>query len=149
VTSLAAPPGRVRAAVAGRLPPTAAPLATAVVALAGCAAVTVADPNEPGHYPTCPFLALTGLQCPGCGTLRAVRALLHGDLLAAASLNLLTVALLPVLAWGWVGWLQHRRGRRARPPAIPTAAAWALVVVVPAFWLLRNLPVAPWAWLAP
>ncbi|NED58662.1 DUF2752 domain-containing protein, partial [Micromonospora aurantiaca] len=23
------------------------------------------DPNEAGHYPGCPFLALTGYYCPG------------------------------------------------------------------------------------
>ena len=29
---------------------------------------------------TCPFLALTGYYCPGCGGTRAVRSLLKGDL---------------------------------------------------------------------
>lgn len=29
----------------------------------------------------CPVYALTGLYCPGCGGQRAVRAMLHGDLL--------------------------------------------------------------------
>lgn len=31
----------------------------------------------------CPIWALTGLYCPGCGGQRAVRALLHGDLLSS------------------------------------------------------------------
>ena len=46
------------------------------VALATLATV---DPNQPGHYPTCPFLATTGFYCPGCGALRAVHDLLHGE----------------------------------------------------------------------
>lgn len=33
-------------------------------------------------YP-CPFLRLTGIPCPGCGTTHAVRALLCGDFLGA------------------------------------------------------------------
>ena len=28
----------------------------------------------------CPFLLLTGIPCPSCGTTRAVLALLHGDI---------------------------------------------------------------------
>ena len=43
------------------------------------------DPNQPGHYPTDPFLAITGLYCPGCGTLRALHALARGDLLTAST----------------------------------------------------------------
>ena len=39
--------------------------------------------TSPGHYPTCPFLAITGWYCPGCGSLRAVHDLLHGDLAGA------------------------------------------------------------------
>lgn len=132
-----------------RLPRTAAPLAVAGVALATCVAVNLADPNEPGHYPTCPFLAVTGLACPGCGTLRAVRALTRGDLATALSLNALSVSLLPVLVWAWLGWFQHARGRRPDLPQLRPAAAWAVAVVVPLFWALRNVPVEPLTWLAP
>ena len=52
----------------------------------------------------CPFYRLTGLYCPGCGSGRAVRALLHGHLLQALSYNylldLLLVPALCVCAWG-------------------------------------------------
>ncbi len=132
-----------------RLPAAAGPLAVAGAALLACVAVNVADPNEAGHYPTCPFLALTGHPCPGCGTLRAVRALTRLDLATAVSLNALTVALLPALVWGWLGWWRHARGHRTSLPQLPTAAAWTVAVAVPLFWLLRNVPVAPLSWLAP
>jgi hypothetical protein len=49
----------------------AAPAAVAAGALAAAALVHVVDPNDSGNYPTCPFLALTGRFCPGCGSLRA------------------------------------------------------------------------------
>ena len=41
--------------------------------------VSMVDPDESGHYPTCPFLYLTGYYCPGCGSLRMVHALTHGQ----------------------------------------------------------------------
>lgn len=37
--------------------------------------------------PRCFWLALTGTQCPACGTTRAVYALLHGDVVRAWELN--------------------------------------------------------------
>ena len=35
------------------------------------------DPSKFSFFPRCPFLLLTGLQCPGCGTQRALHQLLH------------------------------------------------------------------------
>jgi hypothetical protein len=42
--------------------------------------------------PSCPFRSLTGIPCPSCGTTRAAMALLHGDIVAALTLNPLAAA---------------------------------------------------------
>ena len=63
----------VPATSTGGLPAVRAPVGAAGLALAATAYVGLVDPNESGHYPTCPFLALTGRFCPGCGSLRAAR----------------------------------------------------------------------------
>ncbi|HEX9767462.1 MAG TPA: DUF2752 domain-containing protein [Nitriliruptorales bacterium] len=111
------------------------------VAAAGATAwVSRVDPNEPGHYPTCLFLQLTGWQCPGCGTLRAVQALTHGDVLAALDLNALTTVLLPMLALGWLAWMRTAVTGRPLAVTVPTAAGWAVAAAVPLFWVARNLP---------
>ena len=55
------------------------------------------DPGA-GFFPKCPFLTITGLECPGCGSQRAAHSLLRGDLAAAFSYNPLAVVLLPYLA---------------------------------------------------
>lgn len=127
--------------VVARAPAWLAPTVVGAAATAGAAVVAVVDPNAPGHYPTCPFLALTGQWCPGCGTLRAVHALVHGDLLGAIDLNVLTVALLPMLLVGWVVWLRRGLAGRRDPVPVPTWLGMAVAVAVPAFWLVRNLPV--------
>ena len=45
----------------------------------------------------CPFHAVTGLYCPGCGMFRAAGALMRGDVGQAVRYNALSVVLLPML----------------------------------------------------
>jgi hypothetical protein len=118
-----------------------APLGTAVAAVAATAYVGLVDPNESGHYPTCPFLALTGYYCPGCGSLRAVHDLAHGHLTAALGRNVLTVVGIVLLAAIWVRWLRRQWEGRARTTVAPAWAMYLMLGVALAFWLVRNLPV--------
>lgn len=142
---------RLRPARAGHL---RAP-ATVAAAVAGATAlVALVDPARPGRYPVCPFLALTGHYCPGCGGLRAVHALTRGDIALAADLNLLLVAALPLLLAVYLRWVVGRwRGIAARRPdgPAPGRAAYLTTGVVFAvmlsFGVLRNL--AAFAVLAP
>ena len=41
------------------------------------------DPHASGSWGFCPWLALTGHYCPGCGGLRAVNDLTNGDVVGA------------------------------------------------------------------
>ena len=127
------------AAGTGRARALRAPLATAAAALAATTYVGLVDPNQSGHYPTCPFLAITGYYCPGCGSLRAVHALTHGDVGAAVGLNVLTVVGLVVVAVLWGLWtLRSWRGQ----PRTRVAPAWTLYLALGAvvvFWIVRNL----------
>lgn len=110
-----------------------------------CAVATTAvalyalDPATSAVFPSCPLRAWTGWLCPGCGTLRAMHALLHGSIVAALQANAL--ATVAVLSAG-VAWLHDR----ARPAAAPwlhlmshagfSAAGVALVLI---FGALRNI----------
>lgn len=122
------------------------PVLIAGVLLAGSVALHLRDPHRSGSYGFCPWLALTGTYCPGCGGLRAVNDLTHGNVLAAASSNLLFVASLPFVAVWWLrsfadGWRGVRRHLSDR------SAYVVLVVVLSStmlFWVLRNLPFASW-----
>lgn len=127
-------------AVPARLTASAAPAALAGAAAAAFALLAVVDPNEPGHYPTCPFLAVTGLFCPGCGSLRALHALTRGDLGTAVSLNVLAVAALPLLAVIWAGWTARTWSGRPRVSVAAPWILWALLGLVLGYAVVRNLP---------
>ena len=126
-----------------------APVLVAVVLLAASVALHVRDPHRSGSWGICPWLALTGTSCPGCGGLRAVNDLTHGDLAGAASSNLLLVGSVPLLAVWWTrrtvdGW---RGVRRQVPERTALLVTYGLLVAVVVFWVVRNLPFA--GWLAP
>lgn len=125
----------------------AAPAAVLLGAAAGLAYLGAVDPNQAGHYPTCPFLLVTGLSCPGCGSLRALHALAHLDLAGALARNPFTVLATVLLADSWLRWLRRRVRGTERTVAAPAWAIWALLVAICLFWVLRNLPGT--AWLGP
>lgn len=109
--------------------------------LAAAATLYAVDPNQPGHYPTCPFLATTGLYCPGCGSLRATHDLLHGDLAGALARNPLAVLAVPYLLVALVTFVLRRTGRPApRSTSLPPWVLWSLLALVLTYAVLRNLP---------
>ncbi len=101
-------------------------------------------------YLRCPFNALTGLYCPGCGSTRAAHQLLHGHFAAALALNPLLVLLLPFLGYAFVSYaLMGIRGRGLPRVFVPPPLIWLLFWMVLAFWILRNVPLYPFYLLAP
>jgi hypothetical protein len=132
---------------AGAVRRLAAPAAVAGLAAGATSLLAAVDPNQAGHYPTCPFLFVTGLYCPGCGSLRAIHALAHLDVLTALDRNPLTVAAIPFLVLAWARWTRRRLTGRLGAGTLPGWAIWALLGLVLAFWVLRNIPGV--GWLAP
>lgn len=97
-------------------------------------------PEEFGFYPRCFLYSLTGIQCPGCGGLRAAHHLLHGRFAAAFHLNPLFVLLMPLLAWLVVAALVcHVTGRDWMKPLRHPVFLWLLLAVVIGFSIERNL----------
>jgi hypothetical protein len=125
-------------------------LAAGLVLCAGGVCLYTFNPATSGIYPICPFHALTGLHCPGCGTGRAIHQLLHGNLGAAMRLNPLAVLLLPPVAYGSLSIALQALGRKPLPSKfIPAFWIWTLLAVILLFWALRNVPYYPFSLLAP
>lgn len=101
-------------------------------------------------YPSCPFHALTGLYCPGCGSTRALYQLLHGHPVMAFDLNPFMMMSLPFLGYCLLSFIiAGISGRRLPNANVPTALIWTFLGVILLFWVLRNIPVYPFSLLAP
>ena len=129
---------------AGRTAPGLAPLAVAAAGAGACLLVGLVDPTRTPIFPPCPFKALTGLDCPGCGTTRAVHQLLNGNLGAAMGFNVVAVLAVPLVLWWWAAWALPRLGGPAVPrPAVPRRAWPWVIAALTLFTVVRNLPLAP------
>ena len=129
----------VQSVLTGRL---SRPVIAAAVAVAGLIAVRVANPVH-NDVPLCPFHAVTGLQCPLCGGLRAAYELSRFDVVAAVRDNALFVGTLPLLLAYWLFWL--RQAKQGQPERrFPRAAIGTSWAVAAAFVVVRNLPGAEW-----
>lgn len=122
-----------------------APLVVAASTMLMCAAIWAGDPTTPhGPLPVCPTKALLGIDCPGCGSLRMVYSLMHGNLLAAARFNALGLAAVVLLLWTYFSWTYGRLvGRRIRGWQHRRWAAVVTLTLVLAWFVMRNIPVAP------
>lgn len=98
------------------------------------------DPSEANWMPRCMLNYTTGLECPGCGSQRALHALLHGDMAGAFQANAMLVCLLPVLALYAVVDFNRKKMQKAY---IAIHRPWVLLVImgfVIVWGVVRNLP---------
>lgn len=97
------------------------------------------DPSTSDAFPRCSFLSLTGYKCPGCGSQRAVHALLNGDVAGAFRFNALLMIAVP-----WMGLCLFAEGRRTRNPRLyarlnPELLMSLFLALTLSWWLLRNI----------
>lgn len=95
-----------------------------------------------GHGLPCPFHALTGLLCPGCGVTRMGLRLLQGDIFGAFSANPVLFCLLPFLfALLGVHLTRYVKTGEGKAPKWEERCWLTLAAVLLVWGVVRNLPV--------
>ncbi|MBO5873418.1 MAG: DUF2752 domain-containing protein [Rikenellaceae bacterium] len=110
-----------------------------LLVLVGAVLFYVFVPSE--YWPRCWWLLLTGTKCPGCGTQRAIAALLSGDICGATSYNPILVVGIPYFLlsiWCDCGKNTHLK-YRTRNLFFSAKALKITVIVIIAYWIGRNL----------
>ncbi|WP_066169178.1 DUF2752 domain-containing protein [Gordonia hydrophobica] len=123
----------------------------AAVGFAGvCTVVWLGDPTTPGGFlPPCPTKLLLHIDCPGCGSTRALYSLLHGDVPAALHYNAVGVVALMLLGYAFVAYtIGLWRGRRVHSWQQWRYAPMVALVVTVVWFIIRNIPIEPFTGLA-
>ena len=100
------------------------------------------DPAEYSFFPKCPFLQVTGLQCSGCGSQRAIHQLMQLNVGGAMRANPLVVIAIPYVI---VGLLLDAYGasqgfaRMLRDKILGETAIKIIFVTIVTFGILRNI----------
>ncbi len=102
-------------------------VATAIIVYLG-----INDP-ESAPAPRCLFNALTGYDCPGCGSQRAIHALLHGRVGEAWGYNAALFFAVPLIAVYAVA--PRRWHRTIYAPWFTLGIGLAILL----WWVLRNV----------
>lgn len=112
------------------------------VIIAGAAVLTflgVVDPGQSKWVPRCFFKFVTGYDCPGCGSQRAIHALLHGQIAEAWDFNALLIAALPFLLFLLTVTLNRNRWPRLYVNATSNTVIYITLAIIIGWTFLRNI----------
>ena len=112
------------------------------VVLLGVAVYFNFDPANPSlskFFPKCPFYSITGFKCPGCGSQRAIHALLNVDLARAAHYNAFFLVAVPLIALYWIADLVKKRHPALDNVLSHPITIIILLIAVVAWTILRNI----------
>lgn len=116
-------------------------VATSIVLVVALYVFYSFDPEKQSFFPKCPFLLLTGYECPGCGSQRAIHSLLHLDILAALKYNAFMIVALPYILLG--GYFEYFGGKQRFPSLEKVLfgrwAALFLLTFILVYWVVRNM----------
>ncbi len=104
------------------------------------------SPTESVYFPQCPSYKYFGIECPGCGSQRALHHLLNGKFGAAFKVNPILVLAIPYL--GILLWLEvhfRLKGgytttlRKIRDVMCGKWAIYTIVAILILYTIIRNI----------
>ncbi|WP_238987284.1 DUF2752 domain-containing protein [Confluentibacter flavum] len=108
------------------------------------------NPSDSSIFPKCPFYSLTGFYCPGCGSQRAIHKFLHGDIFEGFKHNFLIMLLPTVLIYDWSVILFNKySSKKIKNILHYSKTTYSIFIIIPLFWILRNINFYPFSILAP
>jgi hypothetical protein len=101
------------------------------------------NPIKSNYFLKCPFLYATGYKCAGCGSQRAVHALLNLSIKDALYYNILLVVAIPYLIIGL--FLEIKKDKSYKYNNIyrllySTKTTLIILIIIIIFWIIRNTP---------
>ena len=108
----------------------------------GCYFFYAYSPYDSSLFPRCTINENFGIQCPGCGSQRAIHDLLHLRLGAALKSNPLAMSAIPYLFLLYISDLKASSSpwwARIRKIIFSKNAVWVILVTIALFTVSRNV----------
>ena len=97
------------------------------------------EPAETWWMPRCPINFFTGLECPGCGSQRAMHALLHGEFREAFTQNALLIFAIPFILFIGIVEINRKNWPKLYEKITRPAVIISVLVIITGWTLWRNL----------
>lgn len=117
-----------------------------ILILAGVAGISIFysifNPYKDDFLPKCAFHTLTGYQCPGCGSQRAIHNLLHLKIYQAIKENMLLILSIPYLLIGAYFDIfkpKTQKSFKLQKILFGLPAIWIVFFIIIIYWIVRNL----------
>lgn len=95
--------------------------------------------NKYRFYPPCPWYFLTKTYCPGCGSLRGLNGMIHGNLLSMFKHNILAGFSLPFLLYSYISIaIKGMKGYQLPNLGFTKAEIYFLLILLIIYAILRN-----------
>lgn len=111
-------------------------IAAAVIALV--VLYGLCDPCQ-RWFPHCIWHTVTGTLCPGCGSQRAIHALLHGQIIQAWHYNALMLVAAPCALMAVAAEVWPNRLPRMHRMVTHRATGITVIGIIALWWILRNI----------
>lgn len=99
------------------------------------------DPTHSRFALKCPFKFLTGWDCPGCGSQRALHAVLHGGFVRALRYNPFMVISIPyLLTVAYTTFFRDPFALKCRRVVQHKNVVMTIFFMIIGWWILRNTP---------
>lgn len=112
-----------------------------LVVIFGIGILYFANPEYYKWFPKCWFYQLTGIQCPACGTQRAIYQLLHLNIVAAFKYNPFLIISLPyalaliIFQWFYKG----NKLRKFQKFCFHSTTINTYLALLLLWWVVRNI----------
>ncbi|MEG2377008.1 MAG: DUF2752 domain-containing protein [Clostridia bacterium] len=98
----------------------------------------------------CPLYSLTGCYCVGCGATRMFMSLKRLDIVSAFGYNALVFLIIVYLTVALIACnVSLISGKNVHKWLVNRRALWIIAIATILFGILRNIPIAPFSYLAP
>lgn len=98
------------------------------------------NPEQHAWFPRCLLFQLTGLECPLCGTQRALHQLLQGNVEAALRYNALLLLTAPyAIAILWTILSSYERAKRVQRKLLSRKVVLSFLFIYVVWGVLRNV----------